>query len=81
MGYFDKSSVGRLVTRAVNDMKTIASIFSQGLFMIIVDLLQMLVVMIVMIILSWKLEYSGLFNFTIYTFRNQEIPKIYESRI
>ena len=56
MGYFDKSSVGRLVTRAVNDMETIASIFSQGLFMIIADLLQMLVVMIVMIILSWKLS-------------------------
>ena len=56
LGYFDKSSVGRLVTRAVNDMETIASIFSQGLFMIIADLLQMLVVMIVMIILSWKLS-------------------------
>ena len=56
MGYFDKSSVGRLVTRAVNDMETIASIFSQGLFMIVADLLQMLVVMIVMIILSWKLS-------------------------
>ena len=57
MGYFDKSSVGRLVTRAVNDMETIASIFSQGLFMIIADLLQMLVVMVVMLILSWKLSF------------------------
>ena len=57
MGYFDKSSVGRLVTRAVNDMETIASIFSQGLFMIIADLLQMLVVIVVMLILSWKLSF------------------------
>ncbi len=57
IGYFDKSSVGRLVTRAVNDMETIASIFSQGLFMIIADLLQMLVVMVVMLILSWKLSF------------------------
>ena len=31
MAYFDKSSVGRLVTRAVNDMETIASIFSLSL--------------------------------------------------
>ena len=56
MSYFDKSSVGRLVTRAVNDMETIASIFSQGLFMIVADLMQMLIVIIVMLTLSWKLS-------------------------
>ena len=56
MAYFDKSSVGRLVTRAVNDMETIASIFSQGLFMIVADLLQMLLVILVMLALSWKLS-------------------------
>ena len=56
MKYFDNSSVGRLVTRAVNDMETIASIFSQGLFMIVADLMQMLVVIIVMLVLSWKLS-------------------------
>lgn len=56
MSYFDKSSVGRLVTRAVNDMETIASIFSQGLFMIAADLMQMFLVIIVMLFLSWKLS-------------------------
>ena len=56
MTYFDQSSVGRLVTRAVNDMETIASIFSQGLFMIVADLMQMLVVVLVMLALSWKLS-------------------------
>ena len=56
MSYFDKSSVGRLVTRAVNDMETIASIFSQGLFMIVADLIQMFLVIIVMLFLSWKLS-------------------------
>jgi subfamily B ATP-binding cassette protein MsbA len=58
MGYFDKSSVGRLVTRAVNDMETIASIFSQGLFMIVADLLQMFLVIIIMLVISWKLSLS-----------------------
>ena len=37
-------------------METIASIFSQGLFMIFSDLLQMLVVIIVMLFLNWKLS-------------------------
>ncbi|WP_430412242.1 ABC transporter ATP-binding protein [Kordia sp.] len=56
MAYYDKSSVGRLVTRAVSDIETIASIFSQGLFVIIADLLKMLVVMGVMLYMSWKLS-------------------------
>ena len=56
MNFFDKSAVGRLVTRAVNDIETIASIFSQGLFMIIADLLKMLIVVVVMLSVSWKLS-------------------------
>ena len=56
MSFFDKSAVGRLVTRAVNDIETIAGIFSQGLFMIIADLLKMLIVVVVMLSVSWKLS-------------------------
>jgi len=57
MSYYNKSSVGRLVTRTVNDMETIASIFSQGLFMIIADLILMISVLTVMIVLSFKLSF------------------------
>lgn len=56
MAYFDQSAVGRLVTRAVNDIETIASIFSQGLFMIIADLLKMVVVIIIMLVIDWQLS-------------------------
>ena len=55
MAYFDKSAVGRLVTRAVSDIETIASIFSQGLFMIIADLLKMFLVIAIMIYVDWRL--------------------------
>jgi subfamily B ATP-binding cassette protein MsbA len=54
--YYDQSAVGRLVTRAVSDIETIASIFSQGLFMIISDLLKMLVVVGFMLYQSWRLS-------------------------
>ncbi len=54
--YFNTSAVGRLTTRAVNDVETIASIFSQGLFMIISDLLKMLVIIGVMLYKSWQLS-------------------------
>lgn len=55
MAYFDKSAVGRLVTRAVSDIETIASIFSQGLFMIIADLLKMFLVITIMLYVDWRL--------------------------
>jgi len=55
MSYFDKSAVGRLVTRAVSDIETIASIFSQGLFMIIADLLKMFLVIVIMLYVDWRL--------------------------
>jgi subfamily B ATP-binding cassette protein MsbA len=55
MSYFDKTAVGRLVTRAVSDIETIASIFSQGLFMIIADLLKMILVIGVMFYVDWRL--------------------------
>ena len=56
MAYYDKSAVGRLVTRVVSDIETISGIFSQGLFMIIADLLKMVVVIVVMWTISWKLS-------------------------
>ena len=56
MAYFDKSAVGRLVTRAVNDIETIASIFSQGLFMIVADFLKMGVVILIMLFIDWELS-------------------------
>ncbi|MEC7549024.1 MAG: ABC transporter ATP-binding protein [Bacteroidota bacterium] len=56
MSYYDKSSVGRLVTRTVSDMETIASIFSQGLFMIFADIILMVSVLVIMFILSIELS-------------------------
>ncbi len=55
MQYFNKSSVGKLVTRVVSDLETISSVFGQGLFMIIGDLLKMLVIAIVMLWMNWQL--------------------------
>ena len=48
MKYYDNAPVGQLVTRSVSDIEQIAKIFSQGLFMIISDLLKMVVVLIFM---------------------------------
>lgn len=56
MKYYDKSSVGVLITRSVTDMERIADIFGEGLFMIFSDILKMLIVGIVMILMNWELS-------------------------
>ncbi|MFD1316752.1 ABC transporter ATP-binding protein [Namhaeicola litoreus] len=55
MSFFNKQPVGKLVTRVVSDIETIESIFSQGLFTIISDLLKMFVIAGVMVYINWKL--------------------------
>lgn len=57
MKYYDNAPVGQLVTRSVSDIEAIARIFSQGLFMIISDLLKMIVVMGFMFYMNWKLTW------------------------
>ncbi len=55
MQYYNKSSVGKLVTNSVNDMERIGEIFSSGLFEIMSDVLKMFIVIGVMFIVDWRL--------------------------
>ena len=53
--YFDQNPIGMLVTRSVSDMETIADIFSQGLLVILGDLLKLGGVLCFMFYINWKL--------------------------
>ncbi len=55
MRYFDRTPIGTLVTRVVSDIETIEEIFSQGLLMIMGDLLKLTVVVVVMFVYNWEL--------------------------
>ena len=55
--YFDKEPVGKLITRTVSDIESIASIFSQGLYMILSDILKMIVILGFMFYMNWKLTF------------------------
>ncbi|MCL4282960.1 MAG: ABC transporter ATP-binding protein/permease [Flavobacteriales bacterium] len=55
MRYFDRTPVGTLVTRVVSDIETIEEIFSQGLLLIMGDLLKLVVVVVVMFAYNWEL--------------------------
>lgn len=72
MSYFDHNSVGRLVTRVVSDIETIATFFSGGVFMIVSDILKMLVVIVVMFFMNWRLAFIVLAVLPILVYATKE---------
>jgi ATP-binding cassette, subfamily B, multidrug efflux pump len=58
--FFDKTPIGRLVTRNVSDVETLADVFSEGLAAIIGDLLQLITILAVMFYVDWKLTLVSL---------------------
>lgn len=58
--YFDRTPIGTLVTRVINDMETLADIFTDGLFSIIGDLMKLVVVLGVMLYIDWQLALISL---------------------
>ena len=55
LSFFDRTPLGQLITRTVSDLETIAEIFSEGLIVIIGDILQLVVILGVMLYTDWKL--------------------------
>ena len=58
--FFDKTPIGRVVTRNVSDIETIADIFGQGVAAIIGDILLLFGIVSLMFLLNWKLTLISL---------------------
>jgi ATP-binding cassette subfamily B protein len=56
LGFFDHYPVGRLVTRATNDVENVAEMFSSGLVALVTDVLKMVGFAAVLFVISWKLS-------------------------
>ncbi|MBE50992.1 MAG: antibiotic ABC transporter ATP-binding protein [Flavobacteriales bacterium] len=65
MSFFDRTPIGALVTRTVSDIETIADIFSQGLFVIIGELLKLSVIICMMFYTDWKLAIMSMISIPI----------------
>lgn len=61
--YFDKTPIGTAITRTINDIETINSIFTQGAITIIADVLSLIAVLAIMFSTSWKLTLVCLTTF------------------
>jgi ATP-binding cassette subfamily B protein len=55
ISYFDKTPIGNLTTRTINDIETIKTVFSEGVITIVADLLSIVVVLAVMFYTSPQL--------------------------
>lgn len=73
--FFDRTPIGTLVTRSISDMETIADIFSEGLIVIIGDLLQLVVIVVFMFAIDWKLSLISLSTIPILLFATRFFQK------
>jgi len=55
LGFFDRYPVGRLVTRATNDVENVAEMFSAGVVALVTDVLKMVVLALVLFAVSPRL--------------------------
>ena len=66
--FFDKTPIGRLVTRNISDIETLSDVFSQGIAAMIGDILQLIVILGVMFYTDWKLTLVSLSMFPLLIF-------------
>jgi ATP-binding cassette subfamily B multidrug efflux pump len=62
---FDKTPIGTLTTRTINDIESINDIFSDGFIPIIADLLTIVVTLVAMFMMDWRLTLIALIPFPI----------------
>lgn len=58
--FFDKTPIGRLVTRTISDVETLADVFSEGLAAMASDLLQIIFILAFMFYSDWRLTLVSL---------------------
>ncbi len=61
--FFDKTPIGRLVTRNISDIETLAEVFSQAIAAMIGDILQLVAIVGIMLYINWKLTLVTLITF------------------
>lgn len=55
LSYFDRTAIGTLTTRTINDIESLNDVFSEGIISIAADVLTIISLIILMVILDWKL--------------------------
>lgn len=65
LSFFDKTPIGTLTTRTINDIEAINDIFSEGIISIVADVLMILAILGVMVYEDWRLTLISLSPFPV----------------
>lgn len=65
LGYYDKTPIGTLTTRTINDIETVNDVFSEGFISIVADILTIISIVAVMLLTDWRLTLVCLAPFPI----------------
>lgn len=65
IGYYDRTPIGTLTTRTINDVEAVNDVFSEGIISIIADILTIVAIMVIMFVTDWRLTLVCLAPFPI----------------
>lgn len=65
VAYYDKTPIGTLTTRTINDIEAVNDVFSEGIISIVADVLTIISIIVVMLITDWRLTLICLIPFPI----------------
>lgn len=68
LAFFDKTPIGTLTTRTINDIEAINDVFSEGIISIVADLLMIIAILVVMFMEDWRLTLISLSPFPVLIF-------------
>lgn len=68
LAFFDKTPIGTLTTRTINDIEAINDVFSEGIISIVADLLMIIAILGVMFMEDWRLTLVSLSPFPVLIF-------------
>jgi ATP-binding cassette subfamily B multidrug efflux pump len=71
--YFNKTPVGRIVTRLTNDVATLSELFTEGVITIIVESVLLFSILIAMTFISWKLTLITMFSAPVFIWASLKI--------
>ena len=63
IAYYDRTPIGTLTTRSINDLEAVNEVFGQGVISIIADVLTIIAIIIVMLATDWELALICLSTF------------------
>jgi len=65
IGFYDRTAIGTLTTRTINDIESINDVFSEGIISIVADILTIVAIITVMMVTDWRLTLVCLATFPV----------------